>query len=148
MTRRNVSHGAATLIPMEMEVPIPLDPDGFLRRECLACNRKCKWLPSDGSEAPPDGLYGCPYCQIRSSPDSFWTEEQVDYLAFVGGQAVLKELESSFMKVESAPPPPTPTDPGDMESVQFGCHPQEPVKVYDGWPQSQPVYCLICGTKA
>jgi hypothetical protein len=47
-----------TIVVVKMEVPIPLDPDGFLRRECQACHRQFKWLPSEGSEQPPDAATG------------------------------------------------------------------------------------------
>jgi hypothetical protein len=127
-------------------VSIPLDPDGFLRRECQACLRQFKWLPSADSYPPADGFYGCPYCKARA--DDFWTSQQREYLVWTAGQEALRELESGGFKVEGSPPPLPPVDPADMERVDFTCHPDEPVKVYAGWVSSQPVYCIICGTQA
>ena len=144
---KKVSQGVVRVVGVEIEVGIPLDPDGFLRRECPSCLRQFKWLPSEDSEPTGDGLYGCPYCQIRSGSDSLWTQEQSDYLTWVGGQEALKELSTSFFKVEPSPPPPVPTDPGDMVRVDFSCHPGEPIKVYEGWPEAQPIYCIVCGAE-
>jgi hypothetical protein len=52
---------------IELGVPLPLDSDGFLRRECPTCEREFKWLPAQGeAEATPpaDGGYFCPYCGV------------------------------------------------------------------------------------
>lgn len=130
---------------MEISVAIPLDPDGFLRRECPSCHRQFKWFPDDDSEPSPDSLYGCPYCRFRS--EDFLTPEQADFLTWAAGQEALRELEKQGLKVESEPAPPSPVDLGDMERVDFHCHPREPIKVYEGWKDSQPVFCVICGAE-
>ena len=54
---------------------VPLDSDGFLRRECPTCEREFKALPSGDEDAEaeevPDGGYFCPYCAIQA-PDGSW----------------------------------------------------------------------------
>jgi DNA-directed RNA polymerase subunit RPC12/RpoP len=52
---------------------IPLDSDGFLRRECPTCEREFKWRPSEAEveehDEPADTVgYFCPYCGVRA-PD-------------------------------------------------------------------------------
>lgn len=47
---------------------VPLDLDGFLRRECPTCEREFKWLANTGeeeeaSEVPDEGLC-CPVLRI------------------------------------------------------------------------------------
>lgn len=128
---------------MELAVPIPLDPDGFLRRECPSCHRAFKWLPRENSEPTHDGLYGCPYC--RSREEDFMTAAQIEYLTWVAGQEAMREIEQHGFKVESDPPPPLPIDSGDMERIDLRCHPDEPVKVYEEWIDTQAVYCIVCG---
>ena len=49
-----------------LEMSMPLDSDGFLRRECPTCEREFKWFHTpegEGTAAPIiDGGYFCPYC--------------------------------------------------------------------------------------
>lgn len=73
------------------------------------------------------------------------TTEQGEYLTWVASQEALKELEHHGFKTEANPPPPLPVDVGDMTRVDFVCHPDEPVKVYDDWADNQSVYCIVCG---
>ena len=60
---------------------VPLDSDGFIRRECPTCERELKWRPTpEGEEgAPtPEGGYFCPYCAVQARPDSWWTKAQLE----------------------------------------------------------------------
>ena len=64
---------------VQISVPLPLDVDGFLRRECPTCERELKWRPTPEGEEPipmPDGGYFCPYCGVQASPDAWLTEAQ------------------------------------------------------------------------
>ncbi len=64
---------------MEIPVLVPLDDDGFLRRECPACERQFKWFPNtDSAPAPTDG-YFCPMCGVQAPEDQSWTAKQVAY---------------------------------------------------------------------
>jgi hypothetical protein len=148
---------------------VPLDYDGFLRRECPTCEREFKWFPSsDNDDAdptpPPDGGYFCPYCAIQA-PDGQWhTKAQVELAEnMVATQVVgpmLKDFSrhvnsidrrsGGFLSVSAkydAPDEMEPlTEADDMKRVDFACHPGEPVKVLDDW--DEPVHCLVCGETA
>lgn len=43
-------------IPIPMS--LPLDKDGFLRRECPNCERQFKWWPSSSSEETSEDVEG------------------------------------------------------------------------------------------
>src|SRR4051794_306969 len=124
---------------------VPLDDDGFLRRECPACEREFKWRPTpegeSGEPAPDDG-YACPYCVLRAPSDHWWTKDQLEYAQALAAREILgpelKGLERradpdafiSFDVTVDLPPEPDPLDePNDMRRVDFACHPNEPVKV-------------------
>lgn len=147
---------------------LPLDSDGFLRRECPTCEREFKWLPSsddgDGGTPSPDGGYFCPYCAIQA-PDGQWlTKAQVALAqSIVAAQVVgpmLKDFthdlsnigrrSGGFLSVRAEFDEPEEMEPltelDDMQRVDFACHPGEPVKVLDEWDRN--VFCLVCGTTA
>ncbi len=148
---------------------LPLDSDGFLRRECPTCERELKWLSADSSESDdadsatnvPDGGYYCPYCAIQAQPDSWWTKPQLEQAeSAVAREVVAPELEKLKRSAESSssdaldisveydtPEEPDPlTETDDMRRVDFACHPNESVKVLEDW--DRPVHCPICGTAA
>jgi hypothetical protein len=144
---------------------IPLDDDGFLRRECPNCKREFKWLSSEDANAeavaPDPAGYYCPYCGLQAPLDAWWTKEQLEHMqAIVTEEMVAPELEKlkkalesssgGFLKVSaevSTPDPPASemTEPDDMVRADFRCHPSEPLKVAETW--NEPVYCLICGAR-
>jgi hypothetical protein len=130
----------------EMSVSLPLDEDGFLRRECPECERECKWLYSEDSEPSPDDGYACPYCAKRATPERWWTPAQADFAAKSAGNQLLGEMLGKFRRSGfevSLDPPPTPlTEVNDMRRVDFECHPGEPVKVREDW--NGPVHCVVC----
>jgi hypothetical protein len=145
---------------------LPLDSDNFLRRECPTCEREFKWLSSESEEeeaAPvPEGGYFCPYCAIQAPADAWWTPAQLELAKSVVTQQFVKpELEKfgrqmkdisrrsgGFIKADvqtsSAPEADPLVEVDDMRRVDFPCHPNEPVKVLEGWTGE--VHCLICGT--
>ncbi len=143
---------------------VPLDSDGFLRRECPTCEREFKWLPApEGEEAELvlDGGYYCPYCAIQAGPDHWFTQVQIEQAtAVITEEFVEPELRRFKRNTErhsgslvdinvdiSTPEPPPPlTESDDMRKVEFGCHTKEPVKVMEEW--DGPVHCLLCGTPA
>src|SRR6266545_7801618 len=68
-----------------LQMSVPLDGDGFLRRECPTCEREFKWLPSapDDTAARADSgedspAYRCPYCGIQAPAGSWATKAQVE----------------------------------------------------------------------
>jgi hypothetical protein len=149
---------------IELSIALPLDPDGFLRRECPACERELKWIPArddeEATQAPDSGFF-CPYCAVQAPADAWWTPAQLEAAEAHAYQEVLKpkldEVSDSarraaggFVSVEiqrTEPELPLPlSESGDMRRVDFPCHPGEPVKVLDDW--SGPVHCMLCGTAA
>lgn len=139
---------------------LPLDGDGFLRRECPTCEREFKWRPSEseaeGATPDPAGYY-CPYCGVQAK-EVWLTKAQVEVARATLVKEVVdpmlndftRKLQSSssgMFKVTAnhapAPQPPTLSEPDDMRQVDFGCHPTEPIKVLDDW--TGPLRCLICG---
>jgi hypothetical protein len=148
-------------------ISMPLDSDGFLRRECPHCRREFKWLHSESetdTEMERDG-YHCPYCNGQSV-DGWWTVSQrtVSQLAAIEDETahftenqiheMFKRMErhsNEFVKIQAGSAPtrrnrPPLTEPDDMRRVDFPCHPAEPVKVRDDW--TDPVHCLVCGQLA
>jgi hypothetical protein len=150
---------------IEIQMPLPLDSDGFLRRECPTCEREFKWLYSEESDAAPeDGGYYCPYCGVQAPTDAWWTKSQLDFATGIATKEfVVPELEKfqrnlSQMARRSGglldfkpgrldvDEPDAPVEVDDMRRVDFPCHPSEPVKILEDW--TRPVRCLICGKTA
>lgn len=82
----------------ELPIPmsLPLDEDGFLRRECPNCERQFKWWPTPPSEESLDKdaqeaveAYFCPYCHEPAAPNAWWTKEQVEYAQQLAAAKVL-----------------------------------------------------------
>jgi hypothetical protein len=154
----------------ETSMSVPLDSDGFLRRECPTCEREFKWFASpEGADGGanrdatpmPEGGYYCPYCAVQAPGDAWFTKQQLEVAnAIVMQEFVepeLKKLDAAArrasggfveIKVErdELEEPQELTETDDMRRVDFGCHPDEPVKVLDEW--TGPVRCLICGQPA
>lgn len=151
----------------EISIPVslPLDPDGFLRRECPTCEKEFKWF-SHG-EGDPDAeqvdQYFCPRCGVPAGLESWWTPAQLDYVHGEAAPAIddyindalddmFKGIKSNkFVKVErtgrftSDTPAPEPLhEENDMVIVESPCHPNEPLKVPE--TVTDRVHCLICGS--
>jgi hypothetical protein len=147
-----------------LEVSVPLDDDGFLRRACPTCEREFKWFNSPGGEGEPlpVGGYFCPYCQVQGPPELWFTNEQVELATnrvardIVGPEIAKMSLDlkrstrggliSLDMTYEEPDEMDPLVEPNDMRRVDFICHPKEPVKVLDDW--ARPVHCLICSHEA
>lgn len=90
------------------QVSVPLDSDGFLRRECPHCRQQFKWHNGPANEEaesqsrPP--AYRCPLCGQPAADDSWNTPEQVELFERaampVALEAVQEELESMFRGVK------------------------------------------------
>lgn len=149
-----------------LSMPVPLDSDGFLRRECPTCEREFKWLASDDEEVadgdpPDDGGYFCPYCAIQAPAGEWFTQAQIELAQNMIARDVVDPMMKKFgrdlkrrtrqsgglleMSVEyDSPEGVDPlTEDDDMRRVDFACHPDEPVKVFDDWTGG--VHCLVCG---
>jgi hypothetical protein len=151
---------------MDIQVPLPLDQHGFLRRECPHCGRQFKWHHGPANEeaetAPTPPAYHCPLCGQPARMDSWFTQQQA---AFIQGSAmpgVMRELQRElkggfrprsrgsgirfeFKGGEVPDVPPALTEPDDMQIVASPCHAYEPVKVPDDL--TGPFYCLVCGDR-
>jgi hypothetical protein len=148
----------------QTSMSLPLDKDGFLRRECPTCEREFKVFiqREEGDEAdaqsPSPGGYYCPYCAIQADPDGWFTKPQLEAAKsklmdeFVG--PMLDEFKRSvegspFVSVDVNKADKSDselTESDDMRRVDFGCHPETPVKVADDHPEA--VHCIICGWRA
>jgi predicted nucleic acid-binding Zn ribbon protein len=145
------------------EIELPLDSQGFLRRECPNCQREFKWHHGPTEEMPEDepdpAEYYCPYCGTSAAPDQWWTSDQVEVIQKAALHEAMPQVEhelkkalkplnkSGFVKAEvkSDPlnPPPPLFEPEDMVAVASPCHPYEPAKVMEDWKGS--LHCLVCG---
>jgi len=147
----------------EIRVPIslPLDSDGFLRRECPNCEEEFKWFShAEGDQdAEEVAQYFCPVCGAAAGLDSWWTPAQLEYGfgsaseaidqvmsdaiadAFKGIKGIKFQPNSSFSLDIETPDP--LTEPDDMVIVEPPCHPHEPLKIPE--VVTERVFCLICG---
>jgi hypothetical protein len=160
----NASAGATmTDDYITLSMAIPVDSDGFLRRECPTCEREFKWLPAaedDDAVSMPDGGYFCPYCGVQAPAGAWFTKAQAALAGKIAEAEVVEPMLSKFaddiarsfqragMTTRSAPrrqadEPEPLTEADDMTRVDFACHPSEPLKILDDW--HEPVRCLICG---
>lgn len=148
---------------MEIQMSLPFDADGFLRRECPNCEREFKWHHGPTDAAPADYVYPqvhwCPLCGRSAGLDSWWTIPQLEYqqamLQAHAAEVLADELKgsmrpsrNSFIKFDvtfdAAPEEPDPlVEPDDMVMIAPPCHPWEPVKVPED--AVAPFYCLLCG---
>ncbi|MCH8565196.1 hypothetical protein LTH96_05545 [Nesterenkonia sp. LB17] len=149
----------------EFQIPVslPLDSDGFLRRECPSCEREFKWFShaEDDENAELVAQYFCPLCGVAAGSDSWWTHAQLEYgFGSASGaidQAVQDSLADAFkgikgMKLEpnssfslDFETPAALVEPDDMVIVEPPCHPNEPVKVPEA--SAERAFCLICGAQ-
>jgi hypothetical protein len=130
---------------------VPIDGDGFLRRECPTCEREFKWLPADESDPAEPRRYYCPYCAIQAPVDHCLTKGQVEAAQQVVARELVDPMMRDFARRTGASYKSNVSDErqelveeNDMRRVDFECHPGEPLKVLDDW--TEPVHCLICGT--
>lgn len=146
-----------------MEISLPLDSDGFLRRECPRCVREFKWHngpSSEEAEQQASETFFCPLCGEPAGPDSWWTQPQLQLIENATERYLDQELGDMFKGLESstrsnrlirfeaagggAPDPLEPlVEPDDMIIVASPCHPWEPVKIPED--HSEVVHCLVCG---
>jgi endogenous inhibitor of DNA gyrase (YacG/DUF329 family) len=147
---------------IRISVNIPLDSDGFLRRQCPTCEREFKWFAHDDGDPDAEQVtqYFCPRCGAPADPDDWATPTQVEYSIGAAGpeldRAVQDAIDDTFKGVKGMafkPDPsfsldiPTPEplhEPNDMVIVEPPCHPNEPLKVPED--ATRHIFCLICAT--
>jgi hypothetical protein len=102
---------------VQLSMSLPLDGDGFLRRECPTCEREFKWLPSPDPEADeavvtetdsaesPESYY-CPYCAVTAPPDAWLTKAQIAVMEEIARRELvdpeLDKLERSIKRLNSS----------------------------------------------
>lgn len=141
-------------------IEVPLDDDGFIRRECPHCEYEFKWHSGPTDDRPrgeiDPSVYFCPLCGESALPDQWWTQAQVEFQEQFIMSHVHEEVEHGFKDAfrgmkgwtykpgrNDEPTPDSLTEPNDMLIVLPPCHPWEPLKI----PEDHlgPVHCLICG---
>ena len=147
---------------ISISLQLPLDEDGFLRRECPHCGRQFKqWqgTPDETQESPE--AYYCPYCYASADADTWYTAQQIEYIqqqamAEVVGPHLYrlqKQIEQAshngLFRIEMDAPllvePEPLVERNDMVQLAFPCHVEEPIKVDEQWDQE--VACVLCGTR-
>lgn len=139
---------------------VPLDSDGFLRRQCPACEQQFKWHASGpDDEVEHVDQYFCPLCGRAAEINAWWTQEQLEHAQALvvpdALRAVQDALGQSLNRSRSitfkpsgdlgdVPVPDPLYEPDDMVIVEPPCHPAEPLKVPDDAPNHY--YCLVCGS--
>ncbi len=151
---------------VSIEMKVPLDADGFFRRECPNCERQFKQKHTDSNTETPENVsvesYYCPYCYESAPLNSWWTKEQLEYAQQLAFKEVIepelqnlqRQIESlnrlgNLVKMESrlshSPESNPLSEKDDMIRTDFPCHPEEPLKIDEAWEQD--VACLICGIR-
>lgn len=146
-----------------VSVSIPLDSDGFLRRECPTCEEEFKWFSHDEDDPSLELVeqYFCPLCGQPGGVDSWWTPQQLEYVQAAAAPNIEAFIDDSisdalkgFTNVSvtkdggvdfDAEPPEPLVEPDDLTIVEPPCHPQEPVKVPESYLTKE-IHCLICGS--
>lgn len=144
---------------MEISIAMPLDSDGFLRRECPRCVREFKWFPDEDDDAEVPEHYYCPLCGGQAPVGEWWTPEQLAFAQASALRYVSVELGDELAGLGTSKPgglisldvtmdtPPAavpPLEPDDMVIVEPPCHPDEPVKIPED--SGEVLYCLLCGS--
>jgi hypothetical protein len=132
---------------ISISLQLPLDKDGFLRRECPYCGRQFKqWQDKHHKTQESPESYYCPYCYSSADANAWYTAQQIEYIqqqamAEVVGPNLYRlqeQLEqasqSGLFRVEmtchmSMEPEPL-IEFNDMVQLVFSCHVREYVS-YD-----------------
>lgn len=135
---------------------IPLDADGYLRRECPNCERDFKRVvqkafDTERSWRSPEGLY-CPYCGLQSTSNTWLTKAQVQYSKKVLAELVARERTRKGIKTLLPPPHVSSrltrgelSEANDMRIVRSPCHSEAAIKVSDRWIGD--LRCTVCGAR-
>ncbi|WP_221847973.1 MULTISPECIES: hypothetical protein [Micrococcaceae] len=144
-----------------IRVALPLDTDGFLRRECPNCGGQFKWhhgpANAEAEQQSPPPAYSCPLCGRPAANDAWYTPAQIELATssalHVAHEAIHDSLESAlrgrkgltYKRSRAALEEVTDplVEPDDMVIVASPCHDFEPIKVPE--VHTGILYCLICG---
>lgn len=148
---------------IQIPVQIPLDSDGFLRRQCPACEREFKWFNHAEGDTDTQAVdqYFCPLCGEAAGVDQWWTDDQVEFAQAAAGpqidRMVQESIADAFKGVKGIEFKPNRNfslglddaveplhEPDDMVIVEPPCHANEPLKVPED--ATSRLYCLLCGS--
>lgn len=84
----------------KVNVPIRLDEDGYLGRECPnpECEEYFKITPGTGIKGPAP--CHCPYCGHTGESKTFWTKDQIEYAKSVVKQKVVEAVRQDLKSME------------------------------------------------
>jgi hypothetical protein len=108
---------------IEMSISLPLDDDGYFRRECILCRREFKVLlekdeltnlaqsgidsfmieaeegaTNDNEEETAGNEFTCPYCGQQARKDSWWTQEQLAYIQVIAHNILAKMVNEELIR--------------------------------------------------
>ncbi len=89
----------------EINIPISVDDEGMIGRECLECKKYFKVKPGTG--LPTDYCH-CPYCGYQGDANTFYTQDQLEYGKSIAikkaydlfVEPAIKKLSNSFKEIE------------------------------------------------
>jgi len=171
-----IEEDAEVVSDWEGQLSVPLDDEGFLRRECPTCEREFKWLPTknNGGEemksaadeltTAADLQYICPYCGVAAPASAWHTRAQVAAMTAILEREVLQpeleKLERTFRDLDRSggellrvkgslkrtPSPPAP----DLTAVDDMRRVDFACHATEPLKVletwDEPVRCLVCGT--
>ena len=155
--RTRVKEANVTTKVRRPSMTIPLDADGYLRRECPNCERDFKRAVRKVSEAEPSrhsprGPY-CPYCGLQSPSNSWLTKAQVEYTKRMLAELVARERTRKGIMGLLPFPFQGPSrltngelsETNDMKVVRPLCHAESAIKVSELWIGD--LHCTVCGVR-
>jgi uncharacterized Zn-finger protein len=152
-------NGVGSNMTIAKQVMIPVDDDGYLRRECPYCIREFKITKNDFDGLDVEKEYSCPYCGQTADPRKWWTQDQKALFMKVVSNVATDILNETFVKHLRSLNNPSAgitvnakdLDRGneiinpeinDMKIIGIPCC-QKSVKILGSWTGS--VYCYYCG---
>ena len=173
---------------IKINISLPLDDDGFFRRQCPFCCREFKVLlekeelddfvlkgidsfmieqqekdVDSGMNEYSETEFTCPYCEQCAPHDSWWTQEQHDYIrvyveniaAKIINEKLIRPLKREFSGSRSGPisinfkgeemkqkEPWISPEPNDLEIFNLPCCNRK-LKIQEDWKKE--IYCFFCG---
>jgi DNA-directed RNA polymerase subunit RPC12/RpoP len=137
-----------------LAMQIPVDADGYLRRECPNCEREFKRTATKSSSSKESAtkLLFCPYCGLQAQASRWLTKAQVKFTKNLVASHVeqrkshigFKSLNVSAFRNQSDVAHAGMIEPNDMTIVDMQCHPRESIKISREWIGN--VRCPQCGT--
>lgn len=131
---------------MEMKVSIPLDDDGYLRKECPLCLKQFKVLLTEEekndfvnnaiklymvqdekieSEENMDLEHTCPYCGQKAPSDGWWTQEQAEFFRTIAENMAADLVNETLVKaLKGMSNDLFKVDANEMEKKKVWMHPE------------------------